>query len=185
MNIKTRTLNTTTPISIPTNTTTYSNNNKGFTLIEMMVIVAVIGILMATGIPAYKSMMDKNKLKDATANFSLAIGRAKAISQRNEFGKIGDVIGATVCFKDNVVSIHAATISAPANCNSTSIWSGQINNKVTVKHTKAGIDFVALCFNNKGRMYAVGDCADVSGSEYNVFELSMTNSSATFNGALF
>ncbi|MEM1152676.1 MAG: type IV pilin protein [Pseudomonadota bacterium] len=40
---------------------------RGFTLIEVIIVVVVVGILMAIGLPAYENSMQKNRRTDAKA----------------------------------------------------------------------------------------------------------------------
>jgi len=48
---------------------------KGFTLIELMIVVVVIGILASIGIPAYNDYVTRGKLVEATS--ALSDGRIK------------------------------------------------------------------------------------------------------------
>jgi len=54
------------------------NYQKGFTLIELMIVIAIIGILAAIAIPAYQDYTGKAQLGDAIA---IASGRKVAIAE--------------------------------------------------------------------------------------------------------
>jgi len=78
---------------------------KGFTLIELMIVVAIIGILAAVALPAYQDYTTRAKVTDG---ISLASSAKTAVSENAQNGQAfpsGWVLGAN------------PTLVAGANCN--------------------------------------------------------------------
>jgi len=46
------------------------SNHSGFTLIELMVVVAIVAILAAVALPAYNDYVTRSKLTDAVTGLS-------------------------------------------------------------------------------------------------------------------
>ena len=55
---------------------------KGFTLIELMIVVAIIGILAAVAIPAYQDYTIKSKVTEAS---NLVAGVKQAIAEQSDY----------------------------------------------------------------------------------------------------
>jgi type IV pilus assembly protein PilA len=61
---------------------------KGFTLIELMIVVAIIGILAAVAIPAFLEYMKRSKTTEASLNLNKIAKAAKRVK-----GEIGSYAG--------------------------------------------------------------------------------------------
>ncbi len=57
---------------------TYRRNKKGFTLVELVVVIAIIGVLAAILVPTMMHFIKKARLKSANANAKLAFTTAKS-----------------------------------------------------------------------------------------------------------
>jgi type IV pilus assembly protein PilE len=74
---------------------------NGFTLIELMIVVAIIGILSAVALPAYSNYVIRAKIPDATSN--LATKRV-AMEQYYQDNVPHTYVGAPACNSDSTSS---------------------------------------------------------------------------------
>jgi len=79
-------------------------NQSGFTLVELMILLAIVGVVSAIGIPSYRVMMVNSELAD-TANslrMSMKLARSEAVAQGKD---------AIVCSSVNSGTSGTATCS--------------------------------------------------------------------------
>jgi prepilin-type N-terminal cleavage/methylation domain-containing protein len=81
----------------------------GYTLIELMVTVAIIGILSAIAIPVFSSYLNKSRAQEAIQ--FLGVIKLRQEAYRSEFGEY--------C---NVNTVHPGSFSSPVTGNDTVVW---------------------------------------------------------------
>ena len=97
---------------------------KGFTLIELMIVVAIIAVLAAIALPAYQDYVDKSKVASCQADAKgLANIRVLEYAEgKATLSKYSDLDGATACTGPEVttsVSAPGFTITAKDSDGST------------------------------------------------------------------
>ena len=94
---------------------------QGFTLVEIMIVVAIIGLLAAVGIPSILNAMEKSQEKAKDRNIQ-DVMRAKGMCQLPT--DMGGMLGAT----------NGATVTGTADGN---VWS-QLDGVTSVDDLKVG-----------------------------------------------
>lgn len=109
---------------------------KGFTLIEMMIVVAIIGILSAVAYPAYQDYSIRGKIPEATSNLATKQNRMEQWFQDQRSYLNGAACGGTPA--NDTTSSHYFTFTCAATATTftvTATGTGQMAGFVyTVDH---------------------------------------------------
>ena len=72
-------------------------SKKGFTLIELMIVVAIIGILAAIAIPNFLRFQAKSKQSEAKGNLAgIFTGQTAYQAENNRFGSLSEIAWAPI-----------------------------------------------------------------------------------------
>jgi len=125
----------------------------GFTLIEMMITIAIFGITLALGIPSYRTWVQNTQIRNAAESIQNGIQRA-----RGEAVKCNANVAFTLGTASSWAVTHVnacGTLAAGSTLESRSSTEGSKNVTVTVAPTGA----TTITFNNLGTVAANADAS--------------------------
>ncbi|WP_062268580.1 type IV pilin protein [Endozoicomonas arenosclerae] len=119
------------------------NNAEGFTLIEMMIVIAIIGVLAAVAIPSYNQHVQDTAATDARASL---IGLANAMERHR--AQNGSYLGA---------ADGGANNGAPTVYHRQSPETGQANFNLTITVPAGGATYTLTATATGGSGITAGD----------------------------
>ena len=118
-----------------------NNMQKGFTLIELMIVIAIIGVLAAVAVPAYQDYIAKAQVAEALS-ISQGVQTEVALSfsqdtvcPANESAAVGNIAKGTDINGKYILSVTTAgTAAATGGCTVTALYrAAGVNSKLTSK----------------------------------------------------
>ncbi len=94
---------------------------KGFTLIELIVVIGIIGVLLMVAIPTISSYMRRSRLKSSNANAKLIFNSIQTICQEMEFSERDDA--STTFYGSEEVTVGTETTQVGITDGSVVIYS--------------------------------------------------------------
>lgn len=121
---------------------------RGFTLVEVLLVAAVIGVLLSIGIPAFLGAKGRAQDRSAQASLRIAITNAKALYADSE-------------------SFAKVTVAALGTAEPSLRFTSSPSTSPNVVSVHSGAGGIALAAQSKsGVCYVVGDAANAAGTVF-------------------
>lgn len=89
------------------------NSNKGFTLLELMVVIAIVAIMISIATPSFRAQIEASRLRADTDNIvtALQLARSEAVTRRADVTASNFAVGASVAQGATVIRVFPAQSS--------------------------------------------------------------------------
>ena len=141
---------------------------KGFTLIELMIVIAIIGILAAIALPAYQDYVARSQMSEA---FNLAGGQKGAVSEYYSDKGVWPANNADAGIATTVNGKYVASVVVSAANNngvitatmkSTGVAKGVQSKTLALKGTANDGSFSWECSSNADAKYLPSSCRNAA-----------------------
>lgn len=137
------------------------HNSKGFTLVELMIVISIVGALLLVGSSLTSSWVDGSKVNDATSALKNAVSQARVNALRNSNNKLLSEPTVSVCIEDGSIKIISVGTNATLVCESvTSSLIQDISIPKSISITQNGSDVKCITFNPAGLVLSFPGCTN-------------------------
>ncbi|MFS1975762.1 pilin [Vibrio splendidus] len=137
-------------------------SQKGFTLIELMIVVAIIGVLSAIAVPAYKDYVAKSTASSALATLKSLLTNADLYAQNNSTATtdLGEFGGLSTMNPLGTISAAIAGAGAVSTASSTLTFTFDSDAAASgnIQYSKTPIT-PWVCVNNTSPVIELDSCA--------------------------
>lgn len=91
----------------------------GFTLTELLVVMAIMIVLVSVGVPSIEAMLNSGRVQNATRSVGAAVGAARAYATRDRTFLMGDYSGAAVMVLPTAGLMYVENIEEATDGNGT------------------------------------------------------------------
>lgn len=126
-------------------------HSRGFTLIELMITLAIFSFLVTMGLQLTKSWTDSAKQQEAASLLKQGISRAKATALRNPDAAQNDAPAAALCRSGQSLKLFSAAGKTSINCASDKniiLWQANLPGSTALQN--GGSDITCIAFNSRG-----------------------------------